>query len=157
MIPRYTRPEMGQIWSDEARFEKWREIEVLACEAWSGLGAIPKKSLKNIQKNITIDPKRVAVIEAEVKHDVIAFLTAMGELIGPDARHVHRGMTSSDLVDTAFACQLIEASKLIVKGLKGLLRALKAQAKKHKNTPMIGRTHGIHAEPITMGLKLANF
>ncbi len=148
---------MALIWSDEVRFEKWREIEVLACEAWAGLGAIPKKALKNIQKKVTIDPQRVAAIEAEVKHDVIAFLTAMGEEIGPDARYVHMGMTSSDLVDTAFACQLIEASKLIVKDLKGLLRALKAQAKTHKDTPMIGRTHGIHAEPITMGLKLANF
>lgn len=157
MIPRYSRAEMARIWSDEARFEKWRGIEVLACEAWAGLGAIPKKALKNIQKKVEIDPVRVAEVEALVKHDVIAFLTVMGEGIGPDARFVHMGMTSSDLLDTAFSCQLVDASKLIIKGLKALMRALKAQAKKHKDTPMIGRTHGIHAEPITFGLKLANF
>jgi adenylosuccinate lyase len=148
---------MGRIWTDEARLNKWLEVEILACEAWAALGTVPKKSLNNIKKNAKFTVKRVEKIEAEVKHDVIAFLTALAENIGPDSRFVHMGMTSSDLLDTAFASQLVDASKLIVRGLKDLLRALKKQAKKYKNTPMIGRSHGIHAEPITFGLKLANF
>lgn len=157
MISRYSRKEMTDIWSDEARFERWREIEVLACEAWASLGTIPKNSLKNIQKRVKLDPEKVAKVEGEVKHDVIAFLTVLGEQIGPDARYVHMGMTSSDLLDTAFSCQLVDAGKIIIKDLKWLLKALKHQALKYRDTPMMGRSHGIHAEPITFGLKLANF
>lgn len=157
MINRYSCEEMAYIWSDEFRFNKWREVEILACEAWSAFGKIPKQSLKKIKRKIKIDPARVLKVEEEVKHDVIAFLTVMGEEIGKDSRYIHMGMTSSDLLDTAFACQLVEASKIVVKDLKQLLSALKKQARKYKTTPMIGRSHGIHAEPITFGIKLANF
>jgi adenylosuccinate lyase len=157
MIGRYTRDEMGKIWTDEARLAKWLEVEILACEAWAAHKAIPKKALKTIKSKASFDVKRVLEIEAEVKHDVIAFLTAVAERVGPDSRYIHMGMTSSDLLDTAFACQLLDASKIIVKGLKDLLRSLKKVAKKHKLTPQIGRSHGIHAEPITFGLKTANF
>lgn len=157
MIPRYTREEMGSLWSDEARLKTWLDVEVLACEAWAGLGAVPKKSLAVIKKKAGFDVDRVNAIEAEVKHDVIAFLTSVAEHIGPDSRYVHMGLTSSDLLDTSFSVQLVRASKLIVKDLKDLLKALKKKAKKYKMTPMIGRSHGIHAEPITFGLKLATF
>ena len=157
MIPRYTREEIASIWTDESRLKTWLEVEVLACEAWAGLGAIPKKSLATIQKKAGFDVERVNVIEEKVKHDVIAFLTSVAEHVGPDSRFIHMGMTSSDLLDTSFSVQLVRASKIIVKDLKDLLKALKKQAKKHKMTPMIGRSHGIHAEPITFGLKMATF
>lgn len=157
MIPRYTRDKMGSVWSDEERLRTWLEVEVLACEAWAGLGAIPKKSLATIRKKAGFNLDRVNEIEAEVKHDVIAFLTSVAEHVGPDSRYVHMGMTSSDLLDTSFSVQLVHAGKLIVTDLKDLLKALKKQAKKYKTTPMIGRSHGIHAEPITFGLKLATF
>ncbi len=157
MISRYTRPEMGAIWTDEAKLARWLEVELLACEAWAALGVIPKKSLQTIKRKAAFDLERVREVEGQVKHDVIAFLTVLAEQVGPDARFIHLGMTSSDLLDTAFASQLVQASKLIVKGLKGLVRVLKRQAKKYKDTPMIGRSHGVHAEPLTFGLKLANF
>lgn len=157
MISRYTRDEMAAIWSDEARFARWLKIELLACEAWAALGKIPKKALATITKKAGYDIARVHDVEAEVKHDVIAFLTVVAERVGPHARFIHMGMTSSDLLDTAFASQLADAGKLIESGLKRMLRALKRQAKKYKDTPMIGRSHGIHAEPVTFGLKLATF
>ena len=119
MISRYTREEMGRIWSDENRFTKWLEVEVLACEAWAALGKIPKKSLQKIKKKAAFDVKRVTEVVASVKHDVIAFLTVVAEHVGADARFIHMGMTSSDLLDTAFAAQMVDASRLIVKGLKG--------------------------------------
>lgn len=157
MIPRYTRLEMGRIWADETRLKLWCAVEVHACEGWAALGKIPKSALATIRRRARVDAARVHEIEEEVRHDVIAFLTALGERVGPDARYIHLGMTSSDLLDTAFARQLADAGMLIDSQLKGLMRALKRRALQHKYTAVIGRSHGIHAEPTTFGLKLAVF
>ncbi len=155
MIDRYSRPEMRQIWSDEGRLALWLKIEVAACEAWSLLGEIPKSSLKVIKQKANFDPKRVAEIEAEVHHDVIAFLTSVAEFVGPDARFIHMGITSSALLDTAFAVQLKKAGEIIRADLLELIDSIGDLAMKHKHTPMMGRSHGIHAEPTTFGLKCA--
>jgi adenylosuccinate lyase len=155
MIKRYTREAMGRIWTEENKFQTWLLVEILACEALAKIGQIPKKAAQNIRRKARFSLDRISAIEAETKHDVIAFLTNVGETVGPDARYIHLGLTSSDILDTAMAVRLREASKLILKGCDRLLLALKRKAMAHKHTVMVGRSHGIHAEPITFGLKLA--
>ncbi len=146
---------MGRIWTEENKFQTWLLVEILACEALAKIGQIPKKAAQNIRRKARFSLDRISAIEAETKHDVIAFLTNVGETVGPDARYIHLGLTSSDILDTAMAVRLREASKLILKGCDRLLLALKRKAMAHKHTVMVGRSHGIHAEPITFGLKLA--
>jgi adenylosuccinate lyase len=155
MIPRYTRPEMGRIWSEENGFQKWLEVEILAAEGLSRLGKVPKAAIARIRKKARFDVQRIRAIEAEVKHEIIAFLSAVAESIGDDARYLHVGMTSSDVMDTALAIQFKEASAILAQDVGDLMQALRRQAHKYKRTVMIGRTHGVHAEPITFGLKLA--
>ena len=158
MIPRYSRPEMVAIWSPETKFRIWFEIEAHACDALAAIGVIPKESAKTIWEkggSAVFDVEKIDAIEREVKHDVIAFLTHLGEFIGPDSRFVHQGMTSSDVLDTCFNVQLMRASDLMLADLDALLAALKSRAFEHKMTPTIGRSHGIHAEPTTFGIKLA--
>lgn len=155
MIARYTRPEMGRIWSEENGFQKWLDVEILATEALSRLGKVPIAAVARIQKRARFDVKRIREIEAEVKHEIIAFLSAVAESIGDDARYLHVGMTSSDVMDTALAIQFKEASAILDQDLQDLMQVLRRQAHKYKRTVMIGRTHGVHAEPITFGLKLA--
>ena len=155
MIERYTRPAMGKIWEDENKFRIWLEIETLACEAQAELGIVPKEAVKVIREKRNFNIARILEIEQEVKHDVIAFLTNIGEYVGPESRFIHLGMTSSDVLDTALAVQMKQSGELLLKGLEGLKEVLARRAKEFKHTVMIGRTHGIHAEPITFGLKLA--
>ncbi len=158
MIPRYSRPEMVAIWSPETRFRIWFEIEAHATTALAELGAVPREAAEAIwQKGAgaTFDAERIDAIEREVKHDVIAFLTHLAEIVGPEARFVHQGMTSSDVLDTCFNVQLVRASDILLRDIDELLAALKRRAVEHKYTPTIGRSHGIHAEPTTFGLKLA--
>jgi adenylosuccinate lyase len=158
MIPRYSRPEMVKIWTPETRFRIWFEIEAHACDALAEIGVIPKESAKAIWAkagNVTFDVARIDAIEKVTKHDVIAFLTHLAEFIGPDARFVHQGMTSSDVLDTCLAVQLSRASDILIADVDALLAALKRRAYEYKLTPTIGRSHGIHAEPTTFGLKLA--
>ncbi|MEX0955827.1 MAG: adenylosuccinate lyase [Rhizobiaceae bacterium] len=158
MIPRYSRPEMAAIWSPETRFRIWFEIEAHACDALAELGVIPRQAAKTIWDkggSATFDVARIDEIERETRHDVIAFLTHLSEIIGPDARFVHQGMTSSDVLDTCFAVQLTRASDLLLADLDALLAALKKRAFEHKDTVTVGRSHGIHAEPTTFGVKLA--
>jgi adenylosuccinate lyase len=158
MIPRYSRAEMTAIWDPQTKFRIWFEIEAHACDALAELGVIPKESAANIwakARDVTFDVDRIDAIEREVKHDVIAFLTHLAEFIGPDSRFVHQGMTSSDVLDTCFNVQLVRACDLLIADVKALLAALKRRAFEHKMTPTIGRSHGIHAEPTTFGLKLA--
>ena len=157
MIPRYTRPEMAKIWSDENRFYKMLEVEILAAEAMSAQGLVPKKAIEKIRKKAKIDIKRIAEIELTVKHDVIAFLSQVGETVGPEARFLHLGMTSSDVLDTALSVQLKESCMFLIEGMDKLLAVLKELAEKYKFTPMMGRTHGVHAEPITFGFKMASW
>ncbi len=157
MIPRYTRPEMGAIWTDENKYRIWLEIELLSTEKQEQLGIVPVGTTKKIREKATFNPQRIDEIERETKHDVIAFLTNIAESVGTDSRFLHLGMTSSDVVDTAFSVQCMQAGKLILKGIDRLIEALGKRAREFKNTPMIGRTHGIHAEPTTFGLKLAVF
>jgi adenylosuccinate lyase len=153
MIERYTRKEMGRLWEPENRFQKWLDVEIAACEAWTELGKIPKKSLDVIKEKAGFDVKRIDEIEAVVRHDVIAFLTSVAEKVGPESRYVHKGLTSSDIVDTAQSLLMKEAAGIIIKDLKNLLAVLKEQAFRYKNTVCIGRSHGVHAEPMTFGLK----
>ena len=155
MIPRYSRPEMTQIWTDESRFQIWFEIEAHACDAQAELGVIPKEDAKTIWEKGQFDVNRIHEIEAETRHDVIAFLTNLAEYIGAPARFVHQGMTSSDVLDTTLAIQLSRASDLIISGIRRVMEALRTRAEEHKYTPTMGRSHGIHAEPVTFGLKLA--
>ena len=160
MIPRYSRPEMVAIWSPETKFRIWYEIEAHACDAQAELGVIPKENAKAVwkAKDVEFDIDRIDEIERETKHDVIAFLTHLAEHVGSDeARFVHQGMTSSDVLDTCFNVQLVRASDILIKDLEGLLAALKKRAYEHKDTVRIGRSHGIHAEPTTMGLTFARF
>ncbi len=154
MIERYSRKEMAEIWTDENKYRTWLKVEVLVCEALAKLGKIPLKALKNIQKKADFSIQRIEAIEAETKHDVIAFLTSVSEHIGPDSRYIHLGLTSSDILDTSMACLLRQAGKIILKDCKRLLSVIKKKARQHKETVMVGRSHGIHAEPITFGLKL---
>ena len=155
MIARYTRPEIGAIWEDENKYRIWLDVEVLACEAQAKLGVIPVEAVATIRKKAKFEVARVLEIELEVKHDVIAFLTNVGEYVGPESRFIHLGMTSSDVLDTALAVQMKQSAELLLNGLKNLKTVLAKRAKEFKYTPMVGRTHGIHAEPVTFGLKLA--
>lgn len=158
MIPRYARPDMVAIWSPETRFRIWFEIEAHATDCLAELGVVPKEAARKIWEkggSATFDIARIDEIERETKHDVIAFLTHLAEIVGPEARFVHQGMTSSDVLDTTLAVQLARASDLLLTGIDKLLAALKRRAIEHKFTPTIGRSHGIHAEPVTFGLKLA--
>jgi adenylosuccinate lyase len=157
MIPRYSRPEMSSLWSDEAKFTLWLEIEVLALEAMAREGLVPESAPKEVREKGAFEIDRVLELDGKLKHDVIAFLTNVAEHIGENARYLHYGMTSSDLVDTAFSVQLCRATDLILEGVKGLKGALKKRAIEHKSTICMGRTHGVHAEPTTFGTKLAGF
>ncbi len=155
MIQRYTRKEMGDLWTDESKYAAWLKVEILACEAMAKMGKIPTKALSNIKRKAAFSVGRIEAIEAETKHDVIAFLTNVAEHVGPDSRYIHLGLTSSDILDTSNAYLLRKAGQIILKDMKNLLNAIKTMAFKHKDTVMVGRSHGIHAEPITFGLKLA--
>jgi adenylosuccinate lyase len=155
MIPRYTRPIMAKIWSQENKYQKWLEVEILACEALSQQGLIPAKDLALIKKRARFSVERIEELEQTTKHDVIAFLTNVAEQVGPASRHIHLGLTSSDVLDTSMAVLLKEAAEILIEDLKALQGVLKDQALAHKKTVMIGRSHGIHAEPITFGLKMA--
>ncbi len=157
MIPRYTRPEMGRIWSDENRFRNWLAVEVAATETLAEAGMVPKDAAKAIQERADFSLPRIHEIEAEVRHDVIAFTTAVAEIVGPQARWFHYGLTSNDVVDTAQALLITQASAIIAADLDKLSEVLERRAWEFKDTPMVGRTHGIHAEPITFGFKLANW
>ncbi|MBI5327742.1 MAG: adenylosuccinate lyase [Deltaproteobacteria bacterium] len=154
MIERYSRKEMSKLWEPENKFKKWLEIEILACEAWAKLGEIPQQAFNNIKTRADFNIQRIDEIEKTVKHDVISFLTSVAEFVGPDSRYIHRGLTSSDILDTSFALVLREAADLIIADIKGLMAVIKKRAFEHKDTVMIGRSHGIHAEPITFGLKM---
>src|SRR5664279_4023629 len=158
MIPRYTRPEMAAIWEPQTRFRIWFEIEAHAADAMAELGMIPKAGAQIIRergRDAVFDIERIDAIEREVKHDVVAFLTHLAEIVGPEARFVHQGMTSSDVLDTCFNVQLQRAADILIDDVDRLLAALKRRALEHKLTPTIGRSHGIHAEPTTFGVKLA--
>jgi adenylosuccinate lyase len=157
LIPRYTRPEMGRIWSDENRFRTWLAVEVAATETLAEAGMVPKAAAQAIRERADFSVERIHEIEAEVRHDVIAFTTAVAEIVGPDARWFHYGLTSNDVVDTAQALLIKQASALIAQDLARLAEVLERRAWEFKDTPMVGRTHGIHAEPITFGFKLANW
>ena len=155
MIPRYTSPEMGQIWSEQRRYGAWLEVETAAAEAMARAGIVPPEAARDIRERGGFDVARIEEIEQVTQHDVIAFTTAVAERVGPSARWLHFGLTSSDVIDTAQALQMREACDVILAGLAGLLRAIRTRADEHRQTPMIGRTHGVHAEPMTFGLKLA--
>lgn len=157
MIARYTREVMGELWTDAARLNAWLEVEIAVCEAWCKLGKIPSESLQVIKSKAKVDPKRVLEIEVTTRHDVIAFLTALEEQIGPDSRFVHLGCTSSDIVDTANALLLSRAGRIILDGMDMLLHALKELAFRYKGQLCMGRTHGVHAEPTSFGLKMTGF
>jgi adenylosuccinate lyase len=154
MIDRYTRPEMKEIWTDDGRYARWLEVELAVCEVQAERGMVPRDALDTIRAKAAVDPVRVAEIEAEVRHDVIAFLTAVAENVGPASRFVHYGMTSSDVLDTALALQIRDAGRLLRSGIDRVCDALRQRALEFKHTPCIGRTHGVHAEPTTFGLKL---
>lgn len=155
MITRYTRPEFKKIWSDENKFQKWLDVEIAVCEAQAELGFIPQSAVTNIKKKAQFDTGRVLEIEEDVKHDVIAFLTNVAEYVGEDSRFIHLGMTSNDVLDTALSLILRQAGSILIRDLTDLQIAVKKRALEFKYTPCIGRTHGVHAEPVTFGLKLA--
>src|SRR3712207_5113717 len=158
MIPRYSRPDMVAIWSPETKFRIWFEIEAHATTALADLGVVPREAAETVWAKgsaATFDVERIDAIEREVKHDVIAFLTHLAEIVGPEARFVHQGMTSSDVLDTTFNVQLKRAADILLRDMDELLAAIKRRALEHRMTPTIGRSHGIHAEPTTFGLKLA--
>ncbi len=155
MIERYTLPEMGKIWEDKFKFDTWLKIEILACEARAEMGEIPKLDVEIIKLKANFDVKRILEIEETTKHDVIAFLTNVAEYVGPESRHIHYGMTSSDILDTTLSYQMKSSGDLLLKRLYDLKNALKQRAVEHKNTVCVGRSHGIHAEPTSMGLKFA--
>lgn len=155
MIERYTRPEMGAIWTEENRFKAWLEVEILACEAWAELGAIPKEDVKALRENATFDVNRIKEIEEETRHDVVAFTRAVSETLGEERKWVHYGLTSTDVVDTALSYLLKQANDILLADVERFITILEEKAKAHKYTVMMGRTHGVHAEPTTFGLKLA--
>jgi adenylosuccinate lyase len=157
MIERYTRKEMAQIWEAENRFRIWLEIETLACEMQAELGVIPAAAVKTIREKGNFDIARIDAIEAETKHDVIAFLTSVAEYVGPEARFIHQGMTSSDVLDTCLAVQMVQACDELIQDLDMVLASIKLRAYEHKDTVCMGRSHGIHAEPVTFGIKLATW
>ncbi|MGB7297308.1 MAG: adenylosuccinate lyase [Candidatus Aminicenantales bacterium] len=154
MIARYTRPEMGAVWSDENRYRKWLDVELAVCEAWAELGRIPVAALQRIKERAAFSPARIEEIERVVKHDVIAFLESVGETVGGDAHYIHLGLTSYDVVDTALSLLLKDALDKVIRDLISLRETVKEEALRHKKTVLIGRTHGVHAEPITFGVKL---
>lgn len=155
MIPRYTLPQMGSVWSEQAKYDSWLKVEVAACEAWVRLGRIPPKDMAVIKKKAKFSLKRIEAIEQKTNHDLISFLTSVAENVGPSSRFIHLGLTSTDVVDTAQAIQLKATCELLLAQLKELRGVLKVLAKEHRHTMMIGRTHGVHAEPVTFGLKMA--
>src|SRR5215207_3306732 len=157
MIERYTRPVMGRIWTEENKLAKWLEVELLACEALANRGEIPKEAIPRMRERARVNIARMQEIEAEVKHDVIAFVSSVAETIGEEGRYLHLGLTSSDVIDTGFAVQLCEAADLLHADLDALLKVLETLAQTHQDTVMIGRTHGVHAEPITFGMKVAHW
>ena len=157
MIERYTLPAMGNLWTDAYRFQTWLAVEIAVCEAQAELGYIPQDAVEEIKRKANFDPQRVLAIEAEVRHDVIAFLTNVNEYVGDAGRYIHLGLTSSDVLDTALALQLVASLDLILEQLEALIQALRYQAQQHRYTVMVGRSHGIHAEPITFGFKLAGW
>jgi adenylosuccinate lyase len=157
VIARYTLPEMGRIWSLENQYRTWLQVEIAACQAWADLGAIPAASLAKIERDAGFDVDRIAQIEAEIHHDVIAFLTSVGEHVGENSRYVHMGMTSSDVLDCSLALRLKDVGAVLLEELRRLSKVVADQARKYRHTIMIGRTHGIHAQPITLGLKFAGW
>ena len=157
MIERYTLPEMGELWTDNYKLKTWLQVEIAVCEAQAELGYIPADAVEEIKAKANFDPQRVLEIEAEVRHDVIAFLTNVNEYVGDAGRYIHLGLTSSDVLDTALALQLVASLNLILECLEELIQALRYQAQQHRHTVMVGRSHGIHAEPITFGFKLAGW
>src|SRR6188472_3370351 len=154
MIRRYTHPEMGAIWSEQRRYETWLEVELAAAETMAEAGIVPADAARELRAKAAFDIDRIEEIERTTQHDVIAFTTAVAEKVGPAARWLHFGLTSSDVVDTAQSLQMRQACDLIVRGVAGLMDAVRVRAEEHRRTPMIGRTHGVHAEPMTFGLKL---
>jgi adenylosuccinate lyase len=157
LIERYTLPVMGEIWTDAYKFKTWLQVEIAVCEAQAELGQIPAEAVEEIKAKANFDPDRILEIEAEVKHDMIAFLTNVNEYVGDAGRYIHVGMTSSDVLDTALALQLVSSLNIILAQVEALIQALRYQAQEHRYTVMVGRSHGIHAEPITMGFKLAGW
>jgi adenylosuccinate lyase len=155
MIPRYSLPRMSGVWTEENRFRKMLDVELYACEALAKLGKIPKSSLAQIQKRARFDVERIKEIELETNHDVIAFIKNISEYVGDDAKFIHMGLTSSDVLDTALAAQMQESCDILIEDVKSLLKMLRQKARRHKRTLMIGRTHSVHAEPLTFGLKMA--
>lgn len=155
MIDRYTRPEMGAIWTEENRFNAWLEVEILACEAWAELGEIPKEDVRKLRQNASFNIERIKEIEAETRHDVVAFTRAVSETLGEERKWVHYGLTSTDVVDTALSYVLKQANEILLKDIENFIEILRNKAIEHKYTVMMGRTHGVHAEPTTFGLKLA--
>ncbi|MEP0801246.1 adenylosuccinate lyase [Funiculus sociatus] len=157
MIERYTLPEMGNLWTDTYKLKTWLQVEIAVCEAQAELGYIPTQAVEEIKAKADFDPKRVLEIEAEVRHDMIAFLTNVNEYVGDAGRYIHLGLTSSDVLDTALALQMVASLDVLLQRTEDLIAAIRQQAQQHKNTVMIGRSHGIHAEPITFGFKLAGW
>lgn len=157
MIERYTLKRMADVWSEENRFEKWLKIEILICEAYGSLSEIPPEDLNTIKEKAAFDIERINEIEKRTRHDVVAFIESVAEFVGPSSKYIHMGATSSDILDTSFACLLKEAAEILINDIENFMAVLKDKAFEHKLTPMIGRTHGIHAEPITFGLKMAHF
>ena len=155
MIDRYSRPEMSSIWTEHQQFQAWLDVEIAACKAWSDIGVIPKEDVKKIEQHATFDVDRIHEIEVETRHDVVAFTRAVSETLGDERKWVHYGLTSTDVVDTAFGVRLKKANALLVEGLNRLVEVVSAKAIEHKHTVMMGRTHGVHAEPTTFGLKCA--
>ena len=155
MIPRYTRPEMGRLWDMETKYQKWLDVEIAVCEAWAELGEIPRDVLGKIKKKASFDVKKIDEIEKVVRHDVIAFLTSVAQSVGPESRFIHKGLTSSDILDTSLNLLLRDAADIIIRDIRQLMDILKKKAYRYKDTPMMGRSHGVHAEPITFGLKFA--
>jgi adenylosuccinate lyase len=155
MIPRYTHPDMGRIWSDQRKYETWLQVEIAAADAMARAGIVPHDAARDIRERAAFDISRIEAIEQITQHDVIAFTTSVAEHVGPSARWLHFGLTSSDVIDTAQALQMREACDVILEDLAALMHAVRARAEEHRRTPMIGRTHGVHAEPMTFGLKLA--
>ncbi|MCK4723709.1 MAG: adenylosuccinate lyase, partial [Dehalococcoidia bacterium] len=154
MIERYSRPEMKKVWADETKFDKWLQVEIAVCEAWAELGTIPREEIPKIRK-ARFDLGRFDEILKKTHHDMTAFLGSVAESLGEESRFIHLGLTSNDIIDTGLNLQLVEASDILARAIAGLIEVLKEKAVAHKKTIMIGRTHGVHAEPITFGLKLA--
>ena len=155
MIERYTRPEMGAIWTEQNKYQAWLEVEILACEAWAEIGDIPKEDVAKIREHASFDVNRIYEIEQETRHDVVAFTRAVSETLGEERKWVHYGLTSTDVVDTALSYLIKQANNILRKDLHNFIEIIREKALEHKYTVMMGRTHGVHAEPTTFGLKLA--